>query len=44
VIAFARNTTQVLNIVTGGGAVSGTTAVSPAKGVFFPAGMNGLFK
>jgi hypothetical protein len=40
VIAFARNTTQVLNIVTGGGAVSGTTAVSPALGVFFPAGMN----
>jgi hypothetical protein len=40
VIAFARNTTQVLNIVTGGGAVSGTTAVSPAVGVFFPAGMN----
>ena len=40
VIAFARNTTQVLNIVTGGGAVMGTTAVSPAVGVFFPAGMN----
>jgi hypothetical protein len=40
VIAFARNTTQVLNIVTGGGAVKGTTAVSPAVGVFFPAGMN----
>ena len=40
VIAFARNTTQVLNIVTGGGAVNGTTAVSPAVGVFFPAGMN----
>ncbi len=40
VIAFARNTTQVLNIVTGGGAVNGTTAVSPAMGVFFPAGMN----
>jgi hypothetical protein len=40
VIAFARNTTQVLNIVTGGGAVSGTTAVSPAKGIFFPNGMN----
>jgi selenocysteine lyase/cysteine desulfurase len=39
-IAFARNTTQVLNIVTGGGAVKGTTAVSPAVGVFFPAGMN----
>lgn len=39
-IAFARNTTQVLNIVTGGGAVSGTTAVSPAKGVFFPNGIN----
>ena len=40
VIAFARNTTQVLNIVTGGGAVNGTAAVSPAKGVFFPAGLN----
>lgn len=40
VVAFARNTTQVLNIVTGGGAVNGTTAVSPATGVFFPAGMN----
>jgi hypothetical protein len=40
VIAFARNTTQVLNIVTGGGAVVGTKAVSPAIGVFFPAGMN----
>jgi hypothetical protein len=40
VVAFARNTTQVLNIVTGGGAVSGTKAVSPATGVFFPAGMN----
>ena len=39
-IAFGRNTTQVLNIVTGGGAVMGTTAVSPAMGVFFPAGMN----
>jgi len=38
--AFARNTTQVLNIVTGGGAVNGTTVISPAKGVFFPAGMN----
>ena len=40
VVAFARNTTQVLNIVTGGGAVSGSTAVSPAMGVFFPAGLN----
>jgi hypothetical protein len=40
VVAFARNTTQVLNIVTGGGAVNGTTAISPATGVFFPAGMN----
>jgi hypothetical protein len=39
-IAFARNTTQVLNIVTGGGAVSGSTAVSPAVGLFYPAGMN----
>jgi hypothetical protein len=40
VIAFARNTTQVLNIVTGGGAVNGATVISPATGVFFPAGMN----
>jgi hypothetical protein len=40
VIAFARNTTQVLNIVTGGGAVNGSVAVSPAVGVFFPAGLN----
>ena len=40
VVAFARNTTQILNIVTGGGAVGGTTVISPAKGVFFPAGMN----
>lgn len=41
VIAFARNTTQVLNIVTGGGAVSNTnTVISPAMGIFFPNGMN----
>ncbi len=42
VIAFSRNTTQILNIVTGGGAVNvgGTAAVSPAVGVFFPAGLN----
>jgi hypothetical protein len=40
VIAFSRNTTQVLNIVTGGGA---TTAATTAKGVFFPNGLNGLF-
>jgi hypothetical protein len=40
VIAFARNTTQVLNIVTGGGAVSGTTETKPAIGLFIPAGMN----
>ena len=39
VIAFARNTTQVLNIVTGGGAVNAGTA----KGGFFPNGLNGLF-
>ena len=41
-IAFSRNTTQVLNIVTGGGAVNagGTAAVTPAKGVFFPNGLN----
>jgi len=40
VIAFSRNTTQVLNIVTGGNA---TTAGTTAKGVFFPNGLNGLF-
>ncbi len=42
VVAFARNPTQVLNIVTGGGAVNaaGTAAVSPATGVFFPNGLN----
>jgi hypothetical protein len=40
VIAFSRNTTQVLNIVTGGGA---TTAGAKATGVFFPNGLNGLF-
>jgi hypothetical protein len=40
VVAFSRNTTQVLNIVTGGGA---TTAGTTAKGVFFPNGLNGLF-
>jgi hypothetical protein len=44
VVAFTRNTSQVLNIVTGGGAVNGSAVVSPAKGVFFPNGMNGLFK
>lgn len=40
VIAFARTTTQVLNIVTGGGAVSNNTVVTPAVGTFFPAGLN----
>lgn len=40
VIAFARNTTQVLNIVTGGGAVANNAVVSPATGVFFPNGLN----
>ena len=39
-IAFARNTTQVLNIVTGGGAVAAGKVVTPAVGVFFPAGLN----
>jgi hypothetical protein len=43
-IAFSRAAEQVINIVTGGGALSGTTVVSPATGVFFPAGLNGLFK
>jgi hypothetical protein len=40
VIAFARTTTQVLNIVTAGGAAS--TGVK-ATGGFFPSGLNGLF-
>jgi hypothetical protein len=40
VIAIERTTTQVLNIVTGGGAVKNNTVVSPAVGVFFPAGLN----
>jgi hypothetical protein len=40
VVAFSRTTTQVLNIVTGGGAA---TAGATAKGVFFPNGLNGLF-
>ena len=40
VIAFARTTTQVLNIVTGGGAA---TAGAKSTGVFFPNGLNGLF-
>jgi hypothetical protein len=40
-IAFSRNTNQVLNIVTGGGKVSGTTIkTTAATGVFFPAGLN----
>ncbi len=39
-LAFNRTTTSVLNIVTGGGAV---TAGAISKGVFFPAGLNGLF-
>jgi hypothetical protein len=39
-MVFARTTTQVLNIVTGGGAaVAGTKA----SGVFFPSGLNGTF-
>ncbi|MDP9038846.1 MAG: ferritin-like domain-containing protein [Acidobacteriota bacterium] len=37
---FARSTSQVLNIVTGGGAV---TSGTKATGVFFPNGLNGLF-
>jgi hypothetical protein len=38
--AFARSTSQVLNIVTAGGAV---TAGAKATGGFFPNGLNGLF-
>jgi hypothetical protein len=42
VIAFSRNTSQVLNIVTGGASYNSSTKAlnSPATGVFFPAGMN----
>ena len=40
VIAFTRNTTQVLNIVTGGGAA---TAGVKSTGIFFPNGLNGIF-
>jgi hypothetical protein len=43
-IAFSRTTSQVLNIVTGGGAGTAASPVTPAKGVFFPSGLNGLFK
>ncbi len=39
VTGFARSTAQVLNIVTGGGAVASGTA----KGGFFTNGLNGLF-
>jgi Ferritin-like domain len=38
--AFARSTTQVLNIVTAGGV---TAAGTKASGGFFPVGLNGLF-
>ena len=38
VIAFSRNTTQVLNIVTGN-----ATGTGKATGLFFPNGMNGIF-
>jgi hypothetical protein len=37
--SFARSTAQVLNIVTAGNAVN----AGPAKGGFFPNGLNGLF-
>jgi hypothetical protein len=40
VVAFSRTTTQVLNIVTAGGAA---TPGAIAKGAFFPNGLNGLF-
>ena len=39
-ICFARTTAQVVNIVTGGGKVSGTTTNAVGMGVFFPAGLN----
>jgi hypothetical protein len=40
ILGFARNTNQVLNIVTAGNA---NAAGTPAKGGFFPNGLNGLF-
>jgi hypothetical protein len=40
VVAFSRNTNQILNIVTGGGKVTGTTVNATATGVFFPNGLN----
>jgi hypothetical protein len=41
VIAFSRTTAQVLNIVTGGGAVNASgTQPAVSTGVFFPSGMN----
>lgn len=40
VIAFGRTTSQVLNIVTAGGA---TTTNVKAMGGFFPSGLNGVF-
>jgi hypothetical protein len=39
-LGFARTTTEILNIVTAGGA---TTAGTKATGGFFPTGLNGLF-
>ena len=39
-IAFSRNTTQVLNIVTAGGAVVAGKLTTPAVGGFFPSGLN----
>ena len=39
IVAFSRNTTQALAVATGGG-----TATTPAKGGFFPSGINGLFQ
>ncbi len=42
VIAFSRTTAQVLNIVTGTQQVQGTNTIN--TGVFFPAGLNGLFQ
>jgi hypothetical protein len=41
-IAFSRNTSQILNIVTGGASYNASTKAlaSPATGVFFPSGLN----
>jgi hypothetical protein len=46
VIAYSRNTAQIVNIVTAGGKTNGnaTALVTVGTGGFFPSGLNGLFQ